>query len=400
MWGVRSAALDKGNRGYTGHEHLDFGLIHMNGRVYDPRWGRFLQADPIIQSPYDLQNYNRYSYVMNNPLSFTDPTGFSPWTRHWRPAIVAAIGNFICSGYPCGTVAVAYHNGGGRAAGWAVASYVAPVIAGFAEAGANGGGLKNGLFLAFANVAAMGGTGNIYADIALNAAGGCARGRVSGAGCANGAGNAVASQFVSAGVQAAGSAAVEYLSGDILNEPRYGRNQPTSVNDDRTTFIGGAYVTSQVNADGSISQTISGVVNFDGKVSRDLATWVVNSLNTTLSGSVNGPNGTITTVSTLTVGSNSADYREAFFGSPASIAGGPGAGYEIGGQVIRGDNVFKVIRSGINSLTVAHEFLHVLGLGHSGYGTGSMVSYDHLLRLPQSFTAGDRLRLHSLYGRK
>lgn len=218
-WGVRTVTagnagvtVDSGERGFTGHEHLDFGLIHMNGRVYDPAWGRFLQADPIIQSPYDLQNYNRYSYVMNNPLSFTDPTGYSAWSRRWRPAIVAAIGNYICGGYPCGTIAVAYHNGGAKAAGWAVASYISPVIAGFAEAGANGGGLKNGIFLAFANVAGSGGTGNIYADIALNAAGGCARGRVYGTGCANGAGNAVASQFVSAGVSAAGNAAVAYVA--------------------------------------------------------------------------------------------------------------------------------------------------------------------------------------------
>ena len=52
------------------------GLIHMNGRVYDPEIGRFLSADPHVQAPDDLQNWNRYSYVLNNPLSFTDPTGY------------------------------------------------------------------------------------------------------------------------------------------------------------------------------------------------------------------------------------------------------------------------------------------------------------------------------------
>jgi RHS repeat-associated protein len=52
---------------FTGHEHIDeMGLIHMNGRVYDPQIGRFLSADPYIQSPYNTQSYNRYSYVMNN----------------------------------------------------------------------------------------------------------------------------------------------------------------------------------------------------------------------------------------------------------------------------------------------------------------------------------------------
>ncbi|WP_157954004.1 RHS repeat-associated core domain-containing protein [Microbulbifer sp. A4B17] len=65
-------------RGYTGHEHLDrTGLIHMNGRIYDPTLGRFLSPDPIVQAPTYSQNWNRYSYVFNNPLSFTDPSGFS-----------------------------------------------------------------------------------------------------------------------------------------------------------------------------------------------------------------------------------------------------------------------------------------------------------------------------------
>lgn len=65
------------NRGYTGHEHLDLvGLIHMNGRVYDPNVGRFLSADPFVQSPGNLQSLNRYSYVMNNPMNATDPSGF------------------------------------------------------------------------------------------------------------------------------------------------------------------------------------------------------------------------------------------------------------------------------------------------------------------------------------
>ena len=64
-------------RGYTGHEMLDaVSLIHMNGRVYDPDLGRFLSADPVIQFPGYSQGYNRYSYVLNNPLSYTDPSGF------------------------------------------------------------------------------------------------------------------------------------------------------------------------------------------------------------------------------------------------------------------------------------------------------------------------------------
>lgn len=64
------------NRGFTDHEHLDgIGLIHMNGRVYDPVIGRFLSPDPWIQDPNNSQSFNRYSYVWNNPLRYTDPTG-------------------------------------------------------------------------------------------------------------------------------------------------------------------------------------------------------------------------------------------------------------------------------------------------------------------------------------
>ena len=64
------------NRGYTGHEHLDaFGIINMNGRVYDPYTAMFFSPDPYIQAPGDWLNYNRYSYCYGNPFKYTDPSG-------------------------------------------------------------------------------------------------------------------------------------------------------------------------------------------------------------------------------------------------------------------------------------------------------------------------------------
>ncbi|WP_331245810.1 RHS repeat-associated core domain-containing protein, partial [Pseudoalteromonas luteoviolacea] len=67
-------------RSYTGHEPVALGddnrILHMNGRVYDADTGRFMQADPFVQAPENLQNYNAYSYVLNNPLSYTDPSGY------------------------------------------------------------------------------------------------------------------------------------------------------------------------------------------------------------------------------------------------------------------------------------------------------------------------------------
>ncbi len=63
-------------RGFTGHEMLDaVGAVHMNGRIYDPALGRFLRADPFVQFPSNLQSHNRYSYALNNPLAYTDPSG-------------------------------------------------------------------------------------------------------------------------------------------------------------------------------------------------------------------------------------------------------------------------------------------------------------------------------------
>lgn len=63
-------------RGYTGHEHLqNVGLINMNARIYDPVVRKFLSADNLVSDPYNTQNYDRYSYVLNNPLLYMDLDG-------------------------------------------------------------------------------------------------------------------------------------------------------------------------------------------------------------------------------------------------------------------------------------------------------------------------------------
>ena len=83
--------------GYCGHEHLDdFGTINMNGRIYDPRLGRFLSPDPYVQAPYNSQNYNRYSYCWNNPLKYTDPDG--EWIHIVIGALVGGIVNWAAHG--------------------------------------------------------------------------------------------------------------------------------------------------------------------------------------------------------------------------------------------------------------------------------------------------------------
>ena len=72
-------------QGYTGHEHEDeYGLVNMQGRIYDPEARRFLTADPFIPSPLFSQSHNRYTYVRNNPASLVDPTGFTERERGAR----------------------------------------------------------------------------------------------------------------------------------------------------------------------------------------------------------------------------------------------------------------------------------------------------------------------------
>jgi RHS repeat-associated protein len=84
-----SASLAAGTpRGFTGHEGLDdVGLVNMNGRFFDANLGLFLQGDPMIQDPSNLQNYNRYGYCYNNPMGCTDPSGFCFMDCFWQPGV-------------------------------------------------------------------------------------------------------------------------------------------------------------------------------------------------------------------------------------------------------------------------------------------------------------------------
>jgi RHS repeat-associated protein len=86
-------------RGFTSHEQLDdIGIVNMNGRVYDPQIGRFMQADGFVPHPEDLQSFNRYSYCRNSPISCIDPSGYldgiddgglasEATSSYWDPAL-------------------------------------------------------------------------------------------------------------------------------------------------------------------------------------------------------------------------------------------------------------------------------------------------------------------------
>ncbi|MEW6562799.1 MAG: NAD(+)--dinitrogen-reductase ADP-D-ribosyltransferase [Pseudomonadota bacterium] len=205
--------------GYTGHEMLDaVGLIHMNGRIFDPAIGRFLSADPSIQAPGNIQSYNRYTYGWNNPYAGTDPSGFSWWTdvRGIVIRVVAAVADaYFCSGY-CSAAVGAYegykHGGVGGAVVGGVAAYVGyqvslnypltdqagaivwqnvaigaatNAVAGCVSAEAGGGRCGQGALQGAVSTvgSAFGFTGAVIA--------GCAAGKIGGGSCREGALNAV-----------------------------------------------------------------------------------------------------------------------------------------------------------------------------------------------------------------
>jgi len=119
----------------------------MNGRIYDSALGRFLQADPIIQEPNNPQNFNRYSYVLNNPLSLTDPSGFNflgEAFKFLRPLAAIAI-----SIYAPGLLAVY------------LGQFGSVVAAGFLAGVVSTGTLKGGLVGAF-SAAAFAGVGSAF----------------------------------------------------------------------------------------------------------------------------------------------------------------------------------------------------------------------------------------------
>ncbi|MEQ6341033.1 MAG: hypothetical protein M3A44_05110 [Gammaproteobacteria bacterium] len=155
--GQDSPSLLSASRGYTGHEHYwgaGQGLINMNGRVYDPSLARFTSADPYIHNPSDSQELNRYSYVTNNPLKYTDPTGYKKvWQQKWFRETVKVVVAVVAAAYTGGAAYSAFMGSAISSAGgamaitgaqYAAATASATIVSGMASGAVAGGIMGNG----------------------------------------------------------------------------------------------------------------------------------------------------------------------------------------------------------------------------------------------------------------
>ncbi|ROQ23367.1 RHS repeat-associated protein [Gallaecimonas pentaromativorans] len=412
------------NRGYTGHEQLpDMDLIHMNGRIYDSTVGRFMQADPLVQAPGNLQNYNRYSYVMNNPMTLTDPSGFlfgkigKFFKKNWKTLAAIAVG-YVTFGL--GTGIWSLTNMGnlalGQAIGWgavagATSGFVATGSLRGAAYGALSGAVFGGLgmsglkgFDAFAVSGLAGGVlstvqggkfGNGFISAGIGAAVGGQFGanpynQVLGSAVVGGTVSVLTGdKFANGAVSAAFAAA---LRAEWNSETRLdGNGEPGDISNDvdvNSILRKGKLSTSYLG-DNHYGVDVNATIMNGGGLSTDEFSDEVSKIENAFNGSYKIDSGAIIEIHvSLSVVNSGGDFSMSSCGDYVCFVGGkPGSGF----AYVAGKEI--TLATHRSNLTSAHEFGHILGFHHQANLTNSLMSYSE----QRSLTGNDAFRLFKAY---
>lgn len=200
---------------FTGQEDdAEYGLYYYNARYYDPELGRFISADTIVPNPHDPQDLNRYSYVGNNPLKYTDPTGHLKLGSIFKKVVGAIVGivvTVLTGGSGLAILPGIWAAVAGGAAGGAVSAAVngGNILKG-AIFGAIGGAITGGAFYGAGEI--MKGVTDPLVRAAGHAAAGAAVGAATSAIMGGDIGMGALTGFVSGGVSS--------LAGSLANGDR------------------------------------------------------------------------------------------------------------------------------------------------------------------------------------
>ena len=161
-WGKPTVALNQMAfpRGFGGHEMLTkYRLVNMDGRLYDYELGRFLSPDDYVQEPSNSQNFNRYTYCLNNPLKYTDPTG----EFFGLDDLIMAAVNFVVSYVSSG---IQTHNWGWASVQNGLVSAGMSIVTG--GIGGFGGAISATTWKRAGMIVANGVLGNVLPDMGMN----------------------------------------------------------------------------------------------------------------------------------------------------------------------------------------------------------------------------------------